>query len=64
MITQTPHADQLLTAKQVTERLNISRRTLYRWVQVGKIAPPVYRTQTSARWRPDAISALLGTQTQ
>ena len=48
----------LLTARQVSERLNVSLTTVMRWTKAGEI--PVIRMPTGTlRYRPEAIDAWL-----
>ena len=48
---------QLLTARQVCERVGMSRPALYRRLADGKFPPPVYVGERSPRWRSDALAA-------
>lgn len=45
---------ELLTKQQVAQRLNISLRTLYRFIQTGEIPPPV-KLGSLSRWRSDVL---------
>ena len=49
-----PDDDPYLTGQQVAERLGVSRKTVYRWVDEGHLPPPY-------QWRKSAITALVGT---
>ncbi len=50
-------SDPLLTAKEVAERLAISRGTLYRLIGEGKIAP--VRFGSAVRFRPEDVAKLI-----
>lgn len=55
--------DPLLTAAQVAERLNVSRRVLYHWRDRG-IGPASFRVGTALRYRLSALEAWLAEQEQ
>jgi excisionase family DNA binding protein len=42
------HGEQLLTTEQAARYLNVSRRTLARWIQQG-LAPPSIKLPSGAR---------------
>ena len=46
-----PIAPDLLTARQVAERLSMSVRTLYRMVKSGRVPRPVRLGRKLIRWR-------------
>ena len=48
---------QLLTRKEVQERLRISRTTLYRLVEAGKFPSPIRVGDRLCRWRESDIDA-------
>jgi excisionase family DNA binding protein len=53
-----PLADrELLTAGDVAFRLNVSERTVWRWVAAGKLPEPVRYSQRLIRWRACDIEA-------
>ena len=45
---------RLLTTRQVTKKLGISRSTLYRWEKIGQI-PPRVNDQGQPRWDEDEV---------
>lgn len=47
----------LLTARDVAFRLNISLRTVYRWVDAGRLPPPVRYPTRIVRWRAQDLDA-------
>lgn len=46
-----------LTAKQLGERLSVSRVTLWRWVKAGQLPEPVSLGPRAKRWRQSEIEA-------
>ena len=47
----------LLTVKQVCERIGLSRTAVYEGVAAGRLPRPVYPTPRAPRWRSDEIDA-------
>ncbi|MFC1761188.1 helix-turn-helix domain-containing protein [Planctomycetota bacterium] len=50
--------EYLLTAEELAERLRISVRSVYRYVEKGMLAPPA-RLGRLVRWRPRDVSEWL-----
>jgi predicted DNA-binding transcriptional regulator AlpA len=54
------HHDPLITRGQALELLGgVSRRTLYNWVQSGRLPPPVRLSPRVVGWRRSTLEALL-----
>lgn len=51
---QKPKQTELLTREQVCVRLNMSRRTLYRNIQIGVVPAPL-KIGGLIRWRSDVL---------
>ena len=49
----------LLREARVLERVDISRRTLWRWVQAGQFPEPVAVGPNAVRWRSDQLDEWL-----
>ena len=49
----------LLRETRVLERVDISRRTLWRWVKAGLFPEPVAVGPNSVRWRSDQLDEWL-----
>ena len=43
-------AIQMLNLVEVTERLKITRTTVYRWMESGKFPKPIKLSETTNRW--------------
>lgn len=41
---------QMLNLVEVTERLKITRTTVYRWMESGKFPKPIKLSETTNRW--------------
>lgn len=52
------HGDSLMTAKQVADFLQISLRTVWRWVDLGILVKPI-RIGGIARWWKSDVESLL-----
>lgn len=52
MTTQT---SEYLTYKQVTERLGVTRQTIYRWIKSGKFPAPVRVGDQTVRFRTEDL---------
>jgi|GEM_PF-3119291 len=50
---------RLITPEEVRKALGISRRTLFRWVHLGILPPPLRITPKLLRWDQTAIQAAL-----
>ncbi len=50
------HTQMLLSTKQVAEALDVSRRTIYRMRQTGKLPKPV-KMGKSLKWRREELEA-------
>lgn len=52
---------ELLTAREVAERLTIGIRTVWRWSRSGELPPPVRlgKARRVVRWRADEIDSFL-----
>lgn len=50
--------DNLLTAKQISQAINKSKATIYRWVKTGKFPKPI-KINNSTLWRASEINAWL-----
>lgn len=51
----TQHTDEFLCTKAVAELLQITTRTLYRWVQKGAFPSPVRINLRVLRWRRSEV---------
>jgi excisionase family DNA binding protein len=51
---------KLLTVQQVAKRLQVSVRTVWRFVRAGRLPRPCYPGKRSPRWSSAAIDAQLG----
>ena len=49
----------LLTVRDVAQRLSISERTVWRWTAQGLLPPPVHPHARSTRWRAADIERYL-----
>ncbi len=49
----------LLRVEQVARRLAVGRRTVWRWLALGKLPPPVRLSRACVRWRSEDIEAHL-----
>lgn len=54
-----PTAHDLLTARQVADRLCVSIRTLYRLLDRGELPQPVRYTRKLVRWKRSDIDRYL-----
>ena len=54
-----PSSDHLLTIRQVAELLKVSKRTVRRWADQGRLPTPVRFSKTCIRWKASAIQAHL-----
>ena len=43
-------AIQMLNLVEVTDRLKITRTTVYRWIESGKFPKPIKLSETTNRW--------------
>jgi excisionase family DNA binding protein len=57
--TPAPSLDHLLTIRQVAELLKISKSTVRRWADQGRLPMPIRFTKTCIRWKASAIQAHL-----
>jgi excisionase family DNA binding protein len=51
--------DYLLTVYDVAKLFKVDRRTIWRWLQQGKLPPPVRYSRTVVRWRASEMQAYL-----
>lgn len=54
--------DNLLTAKQISQAVNKSKATIYRWVNAGKFPKPI-KINNSTLWRASEVNAWLANPT-
>ena len=54
--TQTP---QLLRRQEVEAELNISRATIYRWINKGDFPAPIRLSKNMVRWNRSEVKNLL-----
>ena len=50
---------RFLSPKEVSARLGIQRRTLFRWVSEGRFPPPIRFNRRVVRWREETVEAWL-----
>lgn len=60
MITTT--TEPLMTVRDLAKRLQIDRRTIYSWIQSGKIPRPDLDIGNVKRWRPTTIEEWIDSQ--
>lgn len=53
------NTDEFLTVRQVARRLDISPRTVWRWVAVGRFPAPLRIGPKFVRWRRDDLERYL-----
>jgi excisionase family DNA binding protein len=51
--------EHLLTVREVAELLKVSRRTVWRWVALGRMPGPVRYSRTCVRWKASVLQAYL-----
>jgi len=51
--------DELLTKKQLARALNVSERTIERWLQAGTAPPTIRLPSGGLRWRWGTVRAWL-----
>lgn len=49
--------DIYLSDKRVAERFDVSRATIWRWAQAGRLPQPVKLSPGCSRWRSSDIAA-------
>lgn len=59
MIVGTITGEQLLTARDVSHLLKVSRRTIWRWVAQGRLPDPIRYSRTCVRWKASVLRAYL-----
>jgi len=57
-----PQTEQLLTANDVADCLSISTRTVWRWVDLGRIPRPIRLGYNVIRWKASDIQKLIDSQ--
>jgi prophage regulatory protein len=48
---------QYISDKQLSERLEVSRQTIWRWVREGNLPKPIKLGSNCARWKLSEIEA-------
>ena len=56
------HERELLMAKQVAKLLDVSRRTIYRWLKTGSFPQPIKLSPGTVRWRRAELQAFIASQ--
>ena len=51
--------DKFIAAREVADRIGLSRTTLHRMVKAGSFPPPVQMGQRAVRWREREIAEWL-----
>ena len=54
-----PLREQLLTVRHVAELLKVSKRTVWRWVALGRLPVPVRYSRTCVRWKASVLQSYL-----
>lgn len=52
----------LLTARAIAQRLGISTRTLWRWIEAGRFPQPARLSRKTLRWSAEAVEDWLDRQ--
>jgi excisionase family DNA binding protein len=56
---ETLTAERLMKVDEVAELLRVSKRTVWRWVSLGRLPAPVRHSKTCVRWKTSAIRSYL-----
>lgn len=54
----------LLTDREVAKHLNISKASVWRWLDEGRLPKPLKLSPGCTRWRADEIAAFIEAATQ